>query len=434
MSSSIDSCSAAAAAQLDEMQRFDEFARQLMTQANAPGLQLAVAKGAHLKYFKAFGLANTHTQQPVTTNSVFRYYSVSKTITGTAILKLVQEGRLRLDDKPFIILKDVAPPKNADVDPRLLNMTVQHLLQHTGGWNESFTGFVNPIFMPSTLVVSNSLGTQVPASAYDQIRFIKGVPLNFDPGMAFEYSNTGYNILGRVIEKVTGMKYKEYIQEHVFEVAGLKKGQVVIAQSREEDLQANEVRYYGIQGKDELIVSVFPGEGYVASSYGIADYSQADAEGGWVGSARDILKFMVHIDGLRKPTILTPHMVSSMIYTPRPPVNIFPTDNLSDHISLGLQWVVGEVLTRNRTITALFDPNGKSASDSNDTIMFIAHAGAAPGAHSLLIRLIKEEISMAFLLNTAPSDTSSFDVNSIVNFTSLATSIQNWPQDDLFSY
>ena len=81
----------------EEMKRFDEVVTMLMANSNARGAQLAVSKGGKLKYFKAFGVANRDNGEPVTTRHVFRYNSISKVITGTAILKLIQvlhEGHL----------------------------------------------------------------------------------------------------------------------------------------------------------------------------------------------------------------------------------------------------------------------------------------------------------------------------------------------------
>ena len=74
----------------EEMKRFDEVVKMLMANSNAPGAQLAVSKGGKLKYFKAFGVSNRDNGEPVTTSHVFRYNSISKVITGTAILKLIQ--------------------------------------------------------------------------------------------------------------------------------------------------------------------------------------------------------------------------------------------------------------------------------------------------------------------------------------------------------
>ena len=74
----------------DELSRFDEVMKILMALCNEPGAQLDVTKGGQLKYFKAFGVSNRDNGEPVTTRHVFRYNSISKVITGTAILKLIQ--------------------------------------------------------------------------------------------------------------------------------------------------------------------------------------------------------------------------------------------------------------------------------------------------------------------------------------------------------
>ena len=79
-----------------EMEKFDEVIKLVMQRSNAPGAQLAVAKGGHIKYFRAFGIANRDSGEAVTTKHIMRYNSFSKVITGTAILKLVQ---VRLQNK-----------------------------------------------------------------------------------------------------------------------------------------------------------------------------------------------------------------------------------------------------------------------------------------------------------------------------------------------
>ncbi|KAH9323410.1 hypothetical protein KI387_018049, partial [Taxus chinensis] len=74
----------------DKMGRFDQVMKMIMEYGKSPGAQLAVSKGGQLKYFKAFGVANRETGEPVTTNHVMRYASISKVFAGTAILKLIQ--------------------------------------------------------------------------------------------------------------------------------------------------------------------------------------------------------------------------------------------------------------------------------------------------------------------------------------------------------
>lgn len=385
-----------------EMEKFDEVMKLLMQRANAPGAQLAVAKGGHLKYFKAFGIANRDSGEAVTTKNVMRYNSFSKVITGTAILKLVQEGKLSLEDQPFRLLKNLEPPSGAIVDERLFNITVQNLLQHTGGWN-STSSQTQVLTIPAALYASHSLGHTSPPTAHETIRYMKSLPLDFNPGSAMEYSNNGYMVLGRVIEKVTGMDYGQYVQQHIFNPLDLTE--VKLGQSKLEHLAANEVRYYGVNGEDRLDLSIFPGEGFVNRSYGFLDYRIADSAGGWTGNAADAVRFMDHIDGLRQPAVLNEEMVYAMLNAPMPSNRTLPGDPLRDHPK-GLAVFV--------------------SLDNHGIVKSFQHHGAADGAHSLVMRLTQHNITFAYLLNTLPSNIFEFMNIAADNLTHVAESIKNW--------
>lgn len=386
-----------------EMEKFDEVMKLLMQRCNAPGAQLAVAKGGHIKYFRAFGIANRDSGEAMTTKHIMRYNSFSKFITGTAILKLVQEGKLALEDRPFHLLKNLEPPRGAIVDKRLFDITIQNLLQHTGGWN-STSSQIEILTIPAALYASHSLGRPSPPTAQEAIRYMKSVPLDFNPGSAMAYSNPGYMVLGRVIEKVTGMDYGQYVHQHILNPLGLTTFK--LGQSQLEYLAANEVRYYGVNGEDTLDLSIFPGEGFVNRSYGLLDYRNADAAGGWTGNAADAVKFMDHIDGLRQPAVLKEDMVYAMLNAPMPSNRSFPRDSQLDHPK-GLDVFVNL--------------------DNNGMVKSFHHAGGADGAHSLVMRLTQQNITFAYLLNTLPSNILEFLNFSVGNLTQVAESIKNWP-------
>ncbi|KAH9323408.1 hypothetical protein KI387_018047 [Taxus chinensis] len=389
----------------DEMGRFDQVMKMIMEYGKSPGAQLAVSKGGQLKYFKAFGVANRETGEPVTTNHVMRYASISKVFAGTAILKLVQEGRLTLEDKPFVFLENLEPPRGAIVDKRLLDITIQNLLQHTGGWNRTATPDAGRFDV--SLYASVSLGSPPPPTPTETIRYIKGLPLDFDPGSAMVYSNKGYLLLGRVVENVTGMNYIEYLQKHILQPLGMRG--IVLGRSQVEYLEHNEVRYYGLDGEDILGVSIFPGQGFVNLSYGYYDVSSADSAGGLVGSAGDIVKFVDHIDGLRPPAILKADMVSAMLNAPMPEKRSGKGNPLYDH-SQGLHVFVS------------VDREGKVTS--------FQHDGGAPGTSTYFMRLMEENITFAYLLNTSPLQ-SDFEYAAAGNLSEVARSIVNWPHHDL---
>jgi N-acyl-D-amino-acid deacylase len=95
---------------------------------------------------------------------------------------------------------------------------------------------------------------------------MKSVPLDFNPGSAMAYSNPGYMVLGRVIEKVTGMDYGQYVHQHILNPLGLTA--VKLGQSKLEYLAANEVHHYGVSGEDTLDPSTFFGEVFLNRSCG----------------------------------------------------------------------------------------------------------------------------------------------------------------------
>ena len=96
-----------------------------------------MARDGRLVLLRDYGLADVEAGDVVQATSLFRIASISKPFTGVAILKLVDDGLLRLDDRAFRILDHLQPPAGAPVDPRLYDITVDHLLVHAGGWDNS---------------------------------------------------------------------------------------------------------------------------------------------------------------------------------------------------------------------------------------------------------------------------------------------------------
>eukprot|EP01018_Ginkgo_biloba_P014992 Gb_01778 [translate_table: standard] len=375
--------------------KFDAAMKKIMNYCKAPGAQLAVAKGGELKYFKGFGFSNVGLGEPVTTDlTVMRYNSVTKAITGTAILKLVQEGKLNLSSKAFGLLTDLEPPRGTTIDDRIYNITIQNLLQHTGGWRGPYSlllpasGHPLPLntlesgvsTLPFTLYISHSLGEPAPPLANHSIRFMKGQPLDFEPGTAMAYSSFGYNVLDG-------------------------------GHARYPDIPPDESRYYGENGKDVTVLNVYPWEGYTAASYGAVDYDNADSTSAYVGNAADMVRFVVHVDGLRQPGILNKEMVQTMLHAEMPADRIWAGIPHLDHPQ-GLQWFV--------TV------------DNKGVVESFEHAGGAPGSFSYCLRLLKHNVTMAFLLNTYPSHYKKFVHLAALELTNVAKSINTWPPGDLF--
>jgi CubicO group peptidase (beta-lactamase class C family) len=296
------------------MGSYDQAITDFMRKHAIPGGAVAVLRDGKLIYARGFGYADVESKTPVQPDALFRIASVSKPITAAAIMKLVEEGKLELDDRVAPFIAHLTPAPGATVDPRWEQITIRHLLNHAGGWDRTKpNGGFDPIDRPA--IAAAAVNAPAPASAETLIRYMKGMPLDFDPGEKFAYSNFGYIILGRVIERVSGMPYGEYVRARVLQPVGAHRTQQ--GRSRMRDALADEVKYYmpwepGL-GMTALVPSVFPGEGAVPFNYGGFHLEAGDASGAWVSSTVDLLRFLAGVDGrANRPDILSAGLVAEM--------------------------------------------------------------------------------------------------------------------------
>ena len=291
----------------------DRSVRDLMRKYAVPGGAVAVVRDGRLMYARGFGYADVESKTPVQPDALFRIASVSKPITAAAVMKLVEEGRLALDDRVAPLIADLEPVEGATVDPRWEQITIRHLLNHTGGWDRTRpNGGFDPMYRPP-FDIAAAVNAPAPASAETIIRYMKGRPLDFNPGEKYVYSNFGYDILGRVIERVSGVPYEDYVRARVLQPVGANRTR--LGKTRMRDALADEVRYYwpGMGVNAPLVPSAFPGEGMVPFNYGGWSLEAMDAHGGWVSSTVDLLRFVAGVDGRASPPdILSPQLVADM--------------------------------------------------------------------------------------------------------------------------
>jgi CubicO group peptidase (beta-lactamase class C family) len=308
--------------QIPSLQPIDQLVTNFMSTYQIPGAAVAFMKNARLVYARGFGYANTNTLELVQPDSVFRIASMSKSLTAAAILRLVDQGKLSLDQSAFAILNYAAPVyAGATNDPRLASITVRQLLNHTGGWdrNSAIDPNGNIGFDPTvnwTVRAAADMGTTAPADATTMVRWMLGKPLQFNPGTQYQYSNFGYTVLGRIIEKIADTNYEGFVKGMLAE-AGISR--MRIGGSREVELLPGEVHYYDYPG-GSLTTSIFPQDsGPVPWPYNFS-YSTMDSHGGWVASAIDILRFISVVDNrAAPPDILSQSSISNMIARPTPP-------------------------------------------------------------------------------------------------------------------
>jgi N-acyl-D-amino-acid deacylase len=282
------------------MASFDQVVSDLLKKHKVPGAAVAVVKDGKLLYARGFGYADVENKVTVAPDALFRIASVSKPITAVAILKLVEAGKLDLTQKVLPLISDLQPPAGTTMDPRWQNITILNLLQHTGGWDRDRPGGFDPMFRPGAAAAA--VGAPVPASAETVIRYMLGQPLDFGPGTRVVYSNFGYAILGRIIERVSGMTYENYVKSTVLAPAGITKMQ--IGRTRLSQRATDEVKYYQPGSETvnvDLVPSVFPGEGGVPLIYGGFYLEAMDSHGGWLASAVDLARFGVVTDGRPAP-------------------------------------------------------------------------------------------------------------------------------------
>jgi CubicO group peptidase (beta-lactamase class C family) len=270
-----------------ERSSMSSLARAFMQQHDVPGLSVAIGRGGALVYEDAFGFADREKREAVSPMHLFRIASVSKPITSVAIFSLIEEGRIRLTDRIFgvdaIIGSDYEMPPYRLDRPRVDDITVEHLLTHTAGaWRNS---------------ADDPMVTNLEMNHAQLIEWtLRNRPLDHSPGHNFAYSNFGYCVLGRVVEKVTGQPYAAYVRNSVLKRCGIND--MTIAGNTLAERRPQEVKYYG--------------ESAVGHPYGI-NVTRMDSPGGWIARPADLVQFLMHVSGFATPpNILKPETIAIM--------------------------------------------------------------------------------------------------------------------------
>lgn len=242
-------------------------AAKFMADHEVPGLSVAFSRLGKPVFEAAFGLADEGSGEALTSRHTFRIASISKPLTAVGIFRLIEQGKLKLDDMAF----GPAGLSSAASDRRISGITVHHLLTHTaGGWQNDGD---DPMFRHPDMDHAELIA-----------RTLRDQPLKHDPGEHYAYSNFGYCLLGRLIEKISGKSYADFIQESVLAPCGIER--MRIAGNSLADRIAGEVAYHGRNGEDPYRMNV----------------RRMDAHGGWLASPADLVKFLVRCDGTDQPS------------------------------------------------------------------------------------------------------------------------------------
>ncbi len=273
----------------------EEMMLGFIAENNLPGASVAVAHHGKVVFAAGFGYAelpdekNGNRGVPAAPGSLYRIASISKPITSIAIMQLVEKKKLNLTDKVTDIIKfDPFLEGDAKPDMRWKEITIAQLLSHTGGFDRAKS--FDPMF--KSVQIAKAFNKPAPASKEDVIRYMMGRKLDFNPGERFAYSNLGFCLLGRVIEKISNQTYNDYVAENIFKPLGIneiKPGKSLAAQR-----QPNEVVYY--PPFPSKANSVFPPYEPVDIAYGSHDHESLDAVGGWIASARSLVQLASSLD------------------------------------------------------------------------------------------------------------------------------------------
>jgi len=192
--------SSSAHAQTDKI---DDYVKAQMQTQKIPGLSIAVVRNGEVVKAKGYGLANVELNVPASADTVYQSGSTGKQFTATAVMMLVEEGKLALDDKINKYFPDSPESWN--------NITIRHLLTHTSG----------------TTDYPKDFDFRRDYTEAELLKKAQAIPLAFAPGDKWSYSNLGYVTLGILLSRVTGKFYGEFLQERIFKPLGMNTARII---------------------------------------------------------------------------------------------------------------------------------------------------------------------------------------------------------------
>ncbi|KAH6881062.1 beta-lactamase [Thelonectria olida] len=272
----------------------------LMSEKDIPAFSMAITQNEKLVFAKAFGYSDKSIKETANPDSLFRIASISKFVTSLAVNSLIDEGKFTLDSKvfgegPLLGLKYGTRPYSEWYKA----VTVKQLLNHTAGVPKNFNDGST-----ADELVSNMLDS---------------MPVRYRPGTAYDYNNTDYVVLGRIVEAKSGMSYGNYVRDVVLRKAGITDMQ--IAGPTVADRKPNEVLYYG------------------AGSYPSIPFERDQPAGSWIARPIDLVAILSRADKwpVRPDNLLSTESLKAL-YTPSHAPAATPGGNTGD--TYGLGWIV----------------------------------------------------------------------------------------------
>jgi CubicO group peptidase (beta-lactamase class C family) len=316
---------------LDTIAKIDKIVSSEMSGQRIPGMALAAVKNGEIVVAKGYGFANLDPRVPATRHSMFQAGSIGKQFAAAAILLLAQHRKLRLDDS----IARYLPVTQASWG----SITLRHLLTHTSGIPE----------------YEGEIDDQRDFSERQLTEFVGLLSRRSAPGEQFEYSNSGYLLLGVIIRTVTGKFHADYIREHIFEPLGMNTARILI----DSDIDPNRVTGYRMSN------------GRIVQQEWVSSTFNQTADGVFYLSLND---FLAWERGVRERALLKPESWSQ-IFTP------VVLNNGKTH-PYGFAW---EITKR-----------------GGQTVH--GHDGSFRGFESILTRYIEKDLTLVVLANLSDVD------------------------------
>jgi CubicO group peptidase (beta-lactamase class C family) len=313
----------------DTLGRVDEFVRAEMAREKVPGVAVAVVDHGNVVKAQGYGLANVEHNVPVRPETVFQSGSLGKQFTAATVMTLVEEGKLALDD-PIAKYFPEAPPVFKAI-------TVRHLLTHTSGI---------PDYTEGTIDLRRDYTED------EMVRMAFGLTLEFAPGSRWNYSNTGYLMLGVLVRRASGRFYGDVLRDRVFTPLGMKTARII----SEEDIVSDRAAGYRLVG------------GELKNQEWVAPKLNTTADGSLYFTVLDLIAWD---KGLRSRAVLKPESWAAVFQ----PVRL----NSGRTYPYGFGWVVDEV--------------------AGQTV--VGHGGSWQGFKTQLTRYLGNDLTIAVLANLA---------------------------------
>lgn len=329
----------------------DAYVEAQMRDLHIPGLAIAIVRGDQIAYLRGYGTAGAG-NRPVTPQTPFLIASMSKSFTALGIMQLVEEGMLRLDApvQEYLPWFQVADGRASS------QITIRQLLYQTSGFSK-LEGYKR-----------NLERDGADRALEESVRRLKNSSLNAAPGERFEYSNTNYDILGLLIQTVSGMPYEAYIEEKIFAPLQMNNSFTSLSEARAGGLSSGYASFFGMTVAYDRFMpysrTVLPSAGLFASAEDIAHY------------------LIAHLNEGRAPdgaTILSPQGMAELH---------IPGVQIGEQVSYAMGWTIFPF------------PQAAAVSNPGDPVPTgISHGGEWANFKSLMVLVPEQELGAAILIN-----------------------------------